>query len=53
MRNEQTDPRLADMKVHWTNTAEEHLDAIFGYIGMNFNCGCSIYNRLYSLALKL
>jgi len=23
------------MKVHWTNTAEEHLDAIFDYIVQN------------------
>jgi toxin ParE1/3/4 len=23
------------MKVHWTNTAEGHLDAIFDYIGQN------------------
>jgi len=23
------------MKVHWTNTAEEHLDAIFNYIAQN------------------
>jgi toxin ParE1/3/4 len=23
------------MKVHWTNTAEEHLDAIFNYVAQN------------------
>ncbi len=26
---------IADMKVHWTETAEEHLDAIYNYIAQD------------------